>query len=149
MRQRQKPTSNHRATTAFGRIFLGLGLGKAFVLENGVLRERLRTFFAFGVGLGKGGGLLVELETGVELLLQRGVKEVRADRVVLDDDSEILTRAVVWAGGTKPPPLTANTGLPTARPATRPSPVPAGSCRRGRWCWPCRRSGTHAGGPRR
>ena len=54
-------------------------------------------------------------ELGVELLLQRGVKEVRADRVVLDDDSEILTRAVVWAGGTKPPALTANTGLPTGR----------------------------------
>jgi NADH:ubiquinone reductase (H+-translocating) len=54
-------------------------------------------------------------ELGVELLLQRGVKEVRADRVVLDDDSEILTRAVVWAGGTKPPPLTAASGLPTGR----------------------------------
>jgi NADH dehydrogenase len=54
-------------------------------------------------------------ELGVELLLQRGVKEVRADRVVLDDDSEILTHVVVWAGGTKPPALTANTGLPTGR----------------------------------
>jgi NADH dehydrogenase len=48
---------------------------------------------------------------GVKLRLHTGVKEIRADRVVLDDDSEILTRCVVWAGGIKPPGLTAHTGL--------------------------------------
>ncbi len=52
-------------------------------------------------------------ELGVTLLLQTGVKSVTADRVVLDDGSEILTRTVVWAGGIKPPALVADSGLPT------------------------------------
>jgi NADH:ubiquinone reductase (H+-translocating) len=52
-------------------------------------------------------------DLGVQLLLQQGVEEVQADRVVLADGSEILTRAVVWAGGIKPPALVAASGLPT------------------------------------
>ena len=50
-------------------------------------------------------------ELGVTLKLQTGVKEVRDDRVVLTDGSEILTRTVVWAGGIKPPSLVAASGL--------------------------------------
>ncbi len=41
-------------------------------------------------------------ERGVELLLQHGAAEIRADRVVLDDGTEIPTRCVVWAGGLQP-----------------------------------------------
>ena len=54
-------------------------------------------------------------ELGVQLKLQTGVKEVAADRVVLSDGSEILTRTVVWAGGIKPPVLTDRTGLDTGK----------------------------------
>jgi NADH dehydrogenase len=52
---------------------------------------------------------------GVELQLETGVKEIRADRVVLDNDSEILTRTVVWAGGIQPPGVVAASGLETGR----------------------------------
>ncbi|MDX2381376.1 MAG: NAD(P)/FAD-dependent oxidoreductase [Acidimicrobiia bacterium] len=36
---------------------------------------------------------------GVTLRLESSVQEVRSDRVVLDDGSEILTHCAVWAGG--------------------------------------------------
>jgi NADH dehydrogenase len=36
---------------------------------------------------------------GVKLMLGTSVQAVEADRVVLDDGSEILTRCVIWAGG--------------------------------------------------
>ncbi|MFN8017158.1 MAG: NAD(P)/FAD-dependent oxidoreductase [Acidimicrobiales bacterium] len=39
---------------------------------------------------------------GVELLLEHGASEIREDRVVLDDGTEIPTRCVVWAGGLQP-----------------------------------------------
>jgi NADH dehydrogenase len=52
---------------------------------------------------------------GVTLHLGTGVTEVRPDRVVLSDGSEILTRTVVWAGGIKPPDLVAASALPTGR----------------------------------
>jgi NADH dehydrogenase len=38
-------------------------------------------------------------QDGVEIHLGVGVKEVRADRVVLTDGSEIVTRTAVWGGG--------------------------------------------------
>ncbi len=52
---------------------------------------------------------------GVMVQLEIGVSEITADRVILSDGSHILTRTVVWAGGIKPPDLTAATGLPTGR----------------------------------
>ncbi len=52
---------------------------------------------------------------GVQLRLRTGVQEIREDRVVLSDGAEILTRAVVWAGGIRPPSLVAETGLELGR----------------------------------
>ncbi|MFI5042669.1 MAG: NAD(P)/FAD-dependent oxidoreductase, partial [Acidimicrobiales bacterium] len=49
---------------------------------------------------------------GVQLKLGRSVTEIRPDRVVLSDGSEILTRTVVWAGGIKAAALAAHAGLP-------------------------------------
>jgi len=54
-------------------------------------------------------------EDGVTLLLGTGVKEVEADRVVLSDGEEILTRTVVWAGGIQAPALAGASGLPEGR----------------------------------
>ena len=50
----------------------------------------------------------------MQLELGTKVDEVGADRVVLSDGREILTRTVVWAGGIKVPELVARSGLPTA-----------------------------------
>jgi NADH dehydrogenase len=52
-------------------------------------------------------------DLGVTLHLQTGVTEIRGDRVVLSDGTEILTRTVVWAGGIKPPEIVAASTLPT------------------------------------
>ena len=54
-------------------------------------------------------------EMGVTLRLGTGVKEVTADRVVLSDGDEILTRTVVWGGGIQAPALAGATGLPAGR----------------------------------
>jgi len=51
---------------------------------------------------------------GVQLELGTKVDEVRADRVVLSDGREILTRVVVWAGGIKVPEFVTTSKLPTA-----------------------------------
>jgi NADH dehydrogenase len=51
---------------------------------------------------------------GVQLELGTKVDKVTADRVVLSDGREILTRTVVWAGGIKIPGVIASSGLPTA-----------------------------------
>jgi NADH:ubiquinone reductase (H+-translocating) len=48
---------------------------------------------------------------GVELVLGVKVTEVKADRVVLSDGREIMTRAVVWAGGIQGAGLVERTGL--------------------------------------
>ncbi len=48
----------------------------------------------------------------VQLELGAKVSEVKADRVVLSDGREILTRAVVWAGGIQASPLAASSGIP-------------------------------------
>jgi NADH dehydrogenase len=52
---------------------------------------------------------------GVKLLLGVGVKEVRKGKVILTDDTEILTRTVIWGGGIQASPIAANAGLPTGR----------------------------------
>ena len=52
---------------------------------------------------------------GVQIRLGVGAKEITADRVVLSDGSEILSRMVVWAGGIKAPDLAGATGLPIGR----------------------------------
>jgi NADH dehydrogenase len=52
---------------------------------------------------------------GVVLRLATGVDEITADRVRLSDGSEILTRAVVWAGGIQAPALASEIGLPQGR----------------------------------
>jgi len=52
---------------------------------------------------------------GVTLRLNTGVKAVEADRVVLDDGSEILTRTVVWAGGIQAPTIVEGSGLPVGK----------------------------------
>jgi NADH dehydrogenase len=45
---------------------------------------------------------------GVELRMETGAAEIRADRVVLSDGSELATHCVVWAGGMTASPV----GLP-------------------------------------
>ena len=52
---------------------------------------------------------------GVQIRLGIGATEVKADRVVLSDGSEILSRTVVWAGGIKAPEIAATSGLPRGR----------------------------------
>jgi NADH dehydrogenase len=54
-------------------------------------------------------------QDGVEIHLGVGVKEVRVDRVVLTDGSEITTRAVVWGGGEKAAEVIGNARLPQGR----------------------------------
>jgi NADH dehydrogenase len=54
-------------------------------------------------------------EKHVWLKLGLSVTEVKPDRVVLSDGSEILTRTVVWAGGIQAPTLAAHCGLPQGR----------------------------------
>jgi len=54
-------------------------------------------------------------DLGVTLRMHTGVEAVEADRVVLDDGSEILTRTVVWAGGIQAPLLLEGAGLPTGK----------------------------------
>jgi NADH dehydrogenase len=51
----------------------------------------------------------VQVELGVK------VDEVKSDRVVLSDGREILTRAVVWAGGIQAAGLASRSGLPQGR----------------------------------
>jgi len=53
-------------------------------------------------------------DRGVHLELGTKVDQVTADRVVLSDGREILTRTVVWAGGIKVPELVTSSKLPTA-----------------------------------
>ena len=57
----------------------------------------------------------VLVEKQVKLKLELSATEVRADRVILSDGSEILTHCVVWAGGIQAPPLAASSGLPQGR----------------------------------
>ena len=52
---------------------------------------------------------------GVQIKLGVGAQEITADRVVLSDKSEILSRLVVWAGGIKAPDLAGTSGLPIGR----------------------------------
>ena len=52
---------------------------------------------------------------GAELLLGVKVSEVKADRVVLSDGREILTRSVVWAGGIQGSELATKTGIAGGR----------------------------------
>jgi NADH dehydrogenase len=54
-------------------------------------------------------------DLGVQVRLHTGVKAVEHDRVVLDDGSEILTHAVVWAGGIQAPALVESSSLPTGK----------------------------------
>jgi NADH dehydrogenase len=51
----------------------------------------------------------------VEVLLGLRVAEVKADRVVLSDGREIMSRTVVWAGGLQGADLAASTGIPPGR----------------------------------
>jgi len=54
-------------------------------------------------------------QDGVEIHLGVGVKEVRADRVVLSDGSEIVTRTAVWGGGEKAADVVGNAGISRGR----------------------------------
>jgi NADH dehydrogenase len=54
-------------------------------------------------------------EKQVEMKLGLSVTEVKEDRVILSDGSEILTRTVIWAGGIQAPELAAHSGLPQGR----------------------------------
>jgi NADH dehydrogenase len=54
-------------------------------------------------------------EKHVWLKLGLSAKEIRPDRVILSDGTEILTRAVIWAGGIQAPPLASHCGLPQGR----------------------------------
>jgi NADH dehydrogenase len=54
-----------------------------------------------------------ELErSGITVLLNTGVEEIRRDRVVLSNGTEVLTRTVVWAGGVQAAPLATAAGVP-------------------------------------
>lgn len=52
---------------------------------------------------------------GVNLRLETGVKEVTPEGVLLNDDTEIPSRTVVWAGGITAPDLAAESGLAAGR----------------------------------
>jgi NADH dehydrogenase len=52
-------------------------------------------------------------DKGVTLRLETSVDEVRDDRVILDDGSEIETRCVVWAGGLQSRSIEGTDVLPT------------------------------------
>jgi NADH:ubiquinone reductase (H+-translocating) len=52
---------------------------------------------------------------GAKLLLGVKVSDVKADRVVLSDGREILTRSVVWAGGIQGSELATKTGIAGGR----------------------------------
>jgi NADH dehydrogenase len=54
-------------------------------------------------------------EKQVEMKLRLSVTEVKPDRVILSDGSEILTRTVIWAGGIQAPALAGHSGLPQGR----------------------------------
>jgi NADH dehydrogenase len=54
-------------------------------------------------------------QKGVTLRLDSSVQEVRADRVVLGDGSEIETRCVIWAGGLKSRSIAGMEALPRGR----------------------------------
>ncbi len=55
---------------------------------------------------------------GVQLMLGLGVNEVAADRVILSDGSEILTRCVVWGGGIQASTVAGECSLPSGRGGT-------------------------------
>ncbi len=52
---------------------------------------------------------------GVQLKLGTGVTDIAADKVTLSDGTEILTRAVIWAGGIQAPELAGKLGLDQGR----------------------------------
>jgi NADH dehydrogenase len=52
---------------------------------------------------------------GVEFRFGTGVKEVHPNRVVLSDDSEIITHLVIWAGGLEASSVVGAAGLPQGR----------------------------------
>ncbi len=52
---------------------------------------------------------------GVEFRFGTGVKEIHADKVVLSDDSEIITHTVIWAGGLQASSVVGEAGLPQGR----------------------------------
>jgi NADH:ubiquinone reductase (H+-translocating) len=54
-------------------------------------------------------------DRGVELRLGTAVKEVRPDRVVLDDDSTLPSAATIWATGVKAPDEMSTWGFPQGR----------------------------------
>ena len=52
---------------------------------------------------------------GVEFRFGTGVKEVHASKVVPSDDTEIITRTVIWAGGLQASSVVGEAGLPQGR----------------------------------
>ena len=52
---------------------------------------------------------------GVEFRFGTGVKEVHPNKVVLSDDSEIITHLVIWAGGLQASGVLGASGLPQGR----------------------------------
>jgi NADH dehydrogenase len=52
---------------------------------------------------------------GIDVRLRTTLKEVRADHVVLSDDSRVDTYTVAWVAGVTPSPLIATLGLETER----------------------------------
>ena len=55
------------------------------------------------------------VHNGVTLMLGIGVKEVATDRVILSDNTEIMTRCVVWGGGIQASTVAGSTGLTSGR----------------------------------
>jgi NADH:ubiquinone reductase (H+-translocating) len=50
-------------------------------------------------------------QRGIQLCLSTSVKEVGSGHVLLSDGTKVLTHTVIWAGGLKASPLSANLGL--------------------------------------
>lgn len=73
---------------------------------------------ALGPELGPGPRPVIEaalLELGVDYRLGTSVSQIRANRVVLDDGSQIQASTVVWTVGMKASPLVGDLGVPRDR----------------------------------
>jgi NADH dehydrogenase len=88
--------------------FPHLDVGRARVILVEALDRLLATFHP---SLGAHARATLE-QRGVEVIIDRAVKEVRADEVLLDDGTTIRARTLVWAAGVRAHPLVAALGLP-------------------------------------
>jgi NADH dehydrogenase len=133
-------TANHPELLDKGSLnIVIIGCGATGVETAGAVADVMNEIMpkrAPNLDLGKGGVYLIDpaqvvlapfsehahdyaskvlVEKHVNLKLGLSATEVRSDRVVLSDGSEILTHCVVWAGGIQAPALAGKCGLPQGR----------------------------------